>query len=81
MAVDCVLYVLSEVGIGYWRITERLFVFLREKDTLASLPAWSSRGFDEGDRTMILFHDYFNALLDLRNHCVNVAGKFGLGDA
>ena len=44
-------------------------------------PARGLRGLDDRHRTMVLFYDHLDALLDLGQHGVKVAREFGFTDS
>ena len=44
-------------------------------------PARRLRGLDDRHRTMVLFHDHLDALLDLGQHGVEITREFGFADS
>ena len=44
-------------------------------------PARGLRGLDDRHRTMVLFHDHLDALLDLSQHSVEITREFGFADS
>jgi hypothetical protein len=61
-----------------WRVAKLLFPCFRQCDTLDDLLAGTLRRIDDGYGAIILLGDYLGALLDLRQHGVDIAGEFGL---
>ena len=77
MGIDARLHVVGEVGIWHRRIAELRFICLRKSDALADFPAWTLRRPDDGHGTMVLLHNHLDALLDLGQHGMDIAGEFG----
>src|SRR5689334_5827363 len=68
--VNSGLYIFGEIGVRHWRVTQLLFICLRQSDTRADLTAGTLRSFGHRDRSVVLLHDYLNAFLDLRQYVV-----------
>src|SRR5258705_34494 len=74
VAGDDSLQILSEVRID----RNRGVAFLRLPEDLRDRPPASVRRTDDSHGTMVLLHDHLDAFLDLRQHAMDIAGKFGL---
>lgn len=82
MSINSGLDIRREIGVRDWRVTEILFVCLRNGDAFAELAAGALRCFDDCNRSVVLFDDYLQAFLaDSRQDRMDIAGEFGFGKA
>jgi hypothetical protein len=81
VGVDSRLYVSSEIGIWYRRVTKLRLVRLCQRDAFADLPTWALRHLNHGDSAMVLLYNDLYASLDFGQDGMGISGKFILRDA
>ena len=80
MSVNGGLDVGGEIGVRNRRVTETLFVRLRDGDALAQLAARAFRSPDDSHGPAVLLYDYLQSLIaDSGQDDVEIAGEFDFG--